>query len=116
MSDWLHNLPVAWMALVVFGLTYLIAAAIYVVVTVLAVGERARSFKAVSPGMLPPLGIIFGLFVAFTAAQVWSDNDRAGAAVSREASALRAAVLLSAGLPAEQEGKLRALIRSYVEQ
>ena len=27
--------------------------------------------------MLPPLGIIFGLFVAFTAAQVWSDNDRA---------------------------------------
>jgi hypothetical protein len=62
MSDWLHNLPVAWMALVVFGLTYLVAAAIYAVVTVLAVGERARSFKAVSPGMLPPLGIIFGLF------------------------------------------------------
>jgi hypothetical protein len=61
MSDWLHNLPVVWMALVVFGVTYLVAAAIHAVVTVLAVGERARSFKAVSPGMLPPLGIIFGL-------------------------------------------------------
>jgi hypothetical protein len=68
MNDWLHNLPVVWMALVVFGFTYLVAAAIYAVVTVLAVDERARSFKAISPGMLPPLGIIFGLFVAFTAA------------------------------------------------
>src|SRR5262245_45203027 len=28
-------------------------------------GERGRAFKAISPGMLPPLGIIFGLFVAF---------------------------------------------------
>src|SRR5260370_42365815 len=46
MSDWLHNLPVAWMALVVFGLTYLVAAAIYAVVTVLAVRRRTRSFKA----------------------------------------------------------------------
>src|SRR5438477_3736312 len=95
MSDWLHNLPVAWMTLVVFGLTYLVAAAIYAAVTVLAVGERARSFKAVSPGMLPPLGIIFGLFVAFTAAQVWNDNERAEAAVNREAGALRTAIVLS---------------------
>ena len=26
----------------------------------LAVGDRARAFKGLSPGMLPPLGIIFG--------------------------------------------------------
>jgi hypothetical protein len=62
MSDWLHNLPIFWMTLVVFGFTYLMAAGIYGLVT-----TRARAFKAVSPGMLPPLGIIFGLFVAFTA-------------------------------------------------
>jgi hypothetical protein len=84
MSDWLHNLPVVWMALVVFGFTYLITAAVYAVVTVLAVGERARSFKAISPGMLPPLDIIFGLFVAFTAAQVWNDNERANTAFSHD--------------------------------
>jgi hypothetical protein len=96
MSDWLHDLPVVWMALVIFGFTYLVAAAIYSVVAVLAVGERARSFKAISPGMLPPLGIVFGLFVAFTAAQVWNDSDRANAAVNREASALRSVVLLGA--------------------
>ena len=96
MSDWLHNLPVPLMALAIFAFTYLLAITIFAVVATLATGERAKSFQAVSPGMLPVLGIIFGLFVAFTAAQVWSDNDRAGAAVSREASALRAVMLLDA--------------------
>jgi hypothetical protein len=89
MIDWLQNLPVAWMALVVFGGTYLFAGAIYWVVMALAVGERARAFKGISPGMLPPLGIIFGLLVAFVAAQVWGDVERAKTAVNREASALR---------------------------
>lgn len=116
MSDWLHNLPVVWMALVVFGFTYLVTAAIHVVVRVLAVGERARSFKAVSPGMLPPLGIIFGLLVGFTAAQVWSDNDRASAAVDREASALRSVVILAAAFPGEPETRLRTLVSSYIAE
>ena len=116
MSDWMHNLPVVWMALVVFGFTYLVTVAIYVVVMVLAVGERARSFKAVSPGMLPPLGIIFGLLVGFTAAQVWSDNDRASAAVDREASALRSVVILAAAFPGEPETRLRALVSSYIAE
>ena len=116
MSDWLHNLPLAWMALVVFGLTYLITLAIHGLVAALAVGERARSFKAVSPGMLPPLGIIFGLFVAFTAAQVWNDTDHAIAAVNREASALKSVVLLAANFPGESETRLLALVRRYIEE
>jgi hypothetical protein len=48
MSDWLHTLPVAWMALLVFGITYLFTAAIYAVVTILSVGERARSTFAIA--------------------------------------------------------------------
>ena len=116
MSDWLHTLPVILMALIVFGFTYLLAAVIYVVVMILAIGERARSFKAVSPGMLPPLGIIFGLFVGFTAAQVWSDADRANAAVDREASALRSVVILAAAFPGEPETRLRSLISSYIAE
>jgi hypothetical protein len=46
MNDWLHNLPIAWMALLIFGLTAVVTAAIVVGVSVLSVGERARSFKA----------------------------------------------------------------------
>jgi len=116
MSDWLHDLPVSLMALVVFAFTYGLAVAIYAVVARLAVGDRARSFKAVSPGMLPPLGIIFGLFVAFTAAQVWSDNDHATAAVDREASALRSVVLLAASFPGDPEKRLLSLIHQYIEE
>ena len=116
MNDWLHNLPIVWMALVVFGFTYLLAAGIYGLVTILAKGERARAFKVISPGMLPPLGIIFGLFVAFTAAQVWSDNERANAAVDREASALRAVVVLAAAFPGEPELQFRTLIRRHIDQ
>jgi hypothetical protein len=114
MNDWLHNLPVVWMALLVFGLTYLTAVVICAVITVLAVGERARSFKAVSPGLLPPLGIIFGLFVAFTAAQVSTDNEKAKTEIDREASALRSAVILANSFPGESEVQLRALIRRYI--
>jgi hypothetical protein len=116
MSDWLHALPLAWMALVIFGLTYLTTASIYLVVISLAVGRRGRSFKAVSPGMLPPLGIVFGLFVAFTAAQVWNDNERAEAAVNREASALRTAVVMASSFAGPPEDRLRALVGQHIQE
>ena len=82
MSDWIHNLPVGWIGVVVFGGTYLVTALIFLVVLGRAKGERLRTFKGISPGLLPPLGIIFGLLVAFLAAQVWGDVDRANTAVT----------------------------------
>src|SRR5262249_31678655 len=114
MSDWLHNLPVLWMGLVVFGFTYLLTAGIYVAVAFFAVGERARSFKAISPGLLPPLGIIFALFVAFTASQVWTYNEKAKAEIDREASALRRVGILATNFPGGPEGQPRGLIRRYI--
>jgi hypothetical protein len=115
-NDWLHDLPLPWMALVTFGFTYLLSAAISAVVAVLAAGGRTKSFKAMSQSMLPVLGIIFGLFVAFIAAQVWSDNDHANATVDREASALRSAIVFAAAFPGEAETKLRGLVRDYVQE
>src|SRR5258705_7792135 len=43
MSDWLHNLPVGGMALIVFGVTYLVAAVIYVAVMALESGLEVFS-------------------------------------------------------------------------
>src|SRR5262245_57470542 len=96
MGDWLLNLPVAGMAVVVFAATYLIVGGVYLLVTKLAVAEWARAFKVVSPGMLPPLGILFALLVGFIAVEVWNSFDKARAAVATEASALRSVVLLAA--------------------
>jgi hypothetical protein len=115
MSDWIHALPLGWMAVLIFGSTFLCAAAIHRLVQSLAVGERARIFKGVSPGLLPPLGIIFGLFVAFLAAQVWGDLDRANTAVNREASALRAVVILSETFQGDA-AHLRGLIRQHIQE
>ena len=115
MSDRLLNLPVLWMGVTILGAIYTVTAGLYLLVTALAVGERARAFKAISPGMLPPLAIIFALLLAFLASQVWSDADRASMAVNREASALRAVVLLAAEFPGQPEASLRELIRLYIQ-
>jgi hypothetical protein len=116
MSDWFHGLPVPWMALVVFGFTYALAGMIYLVITRLAAAGLGKTFKSVSVGMLPVLGIIFGLFVAFIAAQVWGDNERATAAVSQEAGALRSALVFARSFRGDPEEKLRGLVRDYVQE
>ena len=116
MGDWLLNLPVLWMAVVVFAATYLLAASVYWVVTRLAVNERARAFKAVSPGMLPPLGILFALLVGFIAVEVWNNYDKAKVAVASEASALRAVVLLAEAFPEEQKMRIYALIDHHIDE
>jgi hypothetical protein len=116
MSDWLHALPVVGMTAVIFLITYAVAAVIHWGVIRLATGERARAFKGLSPGLLPPLGIIFGLLVAFLAAQAWGDVERANTAVNREASSLRAVVLLSEILPAAARDQVRASIREHIQQ
>jgi hypothetical protein len=115
-GEWVLNLPVAWMTLIVFAATYLIAGGVYVVVTKLAVNERAKAFKAVSPGLLPPLGILFALLVGFIAVEVWSNFDKAKAAVATEASALRAVVLLAGTFPEEQRTRVNALVNRHIEE
>jgi uncharacterized MnhB-related membrane protein len=115
MTNWLYNLHIGWMALVIFTASYCVAAAVYWIVTRLAIDDRARAFKALSPGMLPPLGIIFGLLVGFIAVQIWNDFDRAKVAVTSEASALRGIVLLAANFSPDEETRLRALVALHIE-
>ena len=44
---------------------------------------RADTFASVSPGMLPPLGIVFALVVGFLAAGVWNDGSNARSCCQR---------------------------------
>ena len=116
MAEWFFNLSVPWMALLIFLATYLIAGSVDLVVTRLAVNERAKGFKAVSPGMLPPLGILFALLVGFIAVEVWGNFDKAKAAVTTEASALRAVVLLAGAFPDEQRMSIYALVNRHIDE
>jgi hypothetical protein len=116
MNSWLHSLPVVLLIAIVFAFVFLLAAATYAIVVGLAVGERATAFGAVSPGLLPPMALVFGLLVGFLAAQVWSDGSSAQAAVDREASALRSAVLLSAAFPGTDGSQIRTLIHRQIRE
>jgi hypothetical protein len=116
MSEWLFHLPVLWMSLVFLAGTYLVTWAIHVLVMSLAARGRLGTYKAVSPGMLPPMGILYALLVAFLSTQVWGDQQRAHEAVNREASALRAVVLLSAGFPNPIDQQLRELVRRQIQE
>ncbi|SPB15577.1 hypothetical protein NOV72_02797 [Caballeronia novacaledonica] len=114
-STWLHDLPLWQMTLVVFGAAGIVGAGMHFVAGWLAAGAHRRSFVALSPGLLSPIGVIFGLLIAFTAAQVWNDTAQANAAVDTEAGALRSVVVLSAVFPEDARMQLRKLIREYIE-
>jgi hypothetical protein len=113
--DWLPNLPVVWIALIVLAGMALLTTAIYLVAMRLADGEHAEALQAVSPGMLPPMGILFALFVGFLAVGVGENVDHAEEAVADEASALRSAVILSDDLPPDLGIRMRGLIRRQIE-
>ena len=116
MGNWFFNLSVPWMALIIFLAAYLIAGSVDLVVTRLAVNERVKSFKAVSPGVLPVFGILFALLVGFIAVEVWGNFDKAKAAVTTEASALRAAVLFAGAFPDEQRTRIYALVNRQIDE
>src|SRR5262252_8441814 len=111
MLEWVERQPVPWMALVIFGATYLVAFGILVVVTRQAARGRLDVFKGLSAAMLSPLGTIFALFGGFLAVQVWNDSQRATETVSREASALRSIVILASSFPGPTEHQIDMLLR-----
>ena len=109
MSDWLHNLPVGWIEVLCFGCAYLVTAAIYTVIVEFPTRFWVRA-RTLSASMLSPMGTLFALFVVFTAAEVWTDNDQAAAAVAREASALKEVLILASAFPGKARGQLETLI------
>jgi hypothetical protein len=49
MNEWLHTLPVWWMALVIFAIVYLVTGAIFAIIILLGRGEWAPFSKARPP-------------------------------------------------------------------
>jgi hypothetical protein len=115
MMDWLQQLPVVWMALIIFTMIGVVTVLIYWTVLALAARGYTAAFKAVSPVMLTPLAVVFGLIIGFLCAQVWTDADRANGAVVREAGALRAVLLLATDFPGPTEARIRSLVRRHIQ-
>ena len=116
MSTWLHQLPVGGMTVVVFGATFAAAAALYAGVRWLGRSEAGRQAYGMTAALLSPLGVVFGLLVVFTGAQVWGDVDRGRSAVNQEANAFRTVVLLAGAFPDSAARHLRTLVRRQIDQ
>ena len=65
--------------------------------------------------MLPPLGILFALLVGFIAVEVWGNFANAKAAVTTEASALRAVILLAGAFP-DERSTIYALVNRQIDE
>ena len=115
MVHMLEDLPVMSMAAIILAVLLIAVALINFLIARLGTGERGKGFAAVSPGLLPPLGVIFGLLIGFVAAQVWGDFDRARVAVNKEAGALREITLIAPSFPGETEARLLTLVREHIE-
>jgi len=113
--SWFYGLHVVWMFVVVLAAVAAANGIIYYAVFTLATPSRTIAFKLMSPVMLTPLAVVFGLITGFLAAQVWSDTERANAAVTREAGALDSVVLLAAAFP-DTEKQIRALVRRHIDE
>jgi len=113
MSDWLHDLP--WTALVMFGFTYLLAAAIHAGVAVLAAASGQSRFRR----FLPACWRRSGLSLACSSP---SPRRRSGAAVIGPArrqprsQRIRSVMVLASSFGSEPETRLRGLVRAYIEE
>jgi hypothetical protein len=116
MINWLLSLPTVWLIVVVLAATYAVAGVICLAVMGLSSGDRLTVFSSLSPGLLSPLGVVFGLIVAFLASGIWTNANVAQTAVNTEASSMRAAVLLSDVFPAPTGREMRVLVSRQVDE
>jgi hypothetical protein len=81
MMDWLYPLPIFWMTVIVVIGIAVVCVLIYLIVFAFAGRGWTPAFKAMSPVLLTPLAVVFGLII---------ETAPAGAAEA-VSSALRAA-------------------------
>jgi hypothetical protein len=114
MIAWLAHLPLLFLLVTIFFAMYLAVVVILGVLHAVRRGGRDASLGPLSPGLMAPLGLIFGLLVGFLVADVWADRARAAGAISQEASALRDVDLLAGTFPAAQP-QVRQLLRDQID-
>src|SRR3954451_15895132 len=113
----MDKLPIGWLIVVIFAGTFVVTAVIYLAVTRAATGRLGPAFQSFSPGMLPPMGLVFGLIIGFLVAGLWGDLNDARTAVNREASSLRSAELVvAAAFPPSTAARMDTLIARHIDQ
>jgi hypothetical protein len=114
MIAWFAHASLPLLTAAIFFALYLAVVLILVVLFVARRGGHDGALGPLSPGLMAPLGLIFGLLIGFLVADVWADRARAVGAVSQEASALRDIDLLAGAFPAVQP-QVRQMLRDQID-
>jgi hypothetical protein len=112
---WIEAQSTPIIALVIFGLSYLGTALIFVLVTSAAPHGWARDFKFIPAVTLTPLVILLAVLLGFLASRVWANFDRAEGYVGQEAEALHQTLLIAQALPPNIQPRLRNAISAHVK-
>ena len=114
MIVWFAHASLPLLTATIFFAMYVTVVLVLVVLYVMRRWGDDVTLGPLSPGLMAPLGLIFGLLVGFLVADVWADRARAASAVSQEASALRDIDLLTGAFPAAQP-QVRQLLRVQID-
>ena len=114
MIAWIESQDTSVIVVLVFAFCYLLAAVVLLVGVAISRRPIAAELKATTPVMLTPMSMIVGLLIAFLAARVWSNVDRAQADLTQEANALRTVMLFSADLPGTAQTAVRDAVGRYI--
>ena len=114
MINWVQNLPIGFLIVVVLVGMSIATAAIYAAVMAVAGSPRGPRLQ-ISPGMLPPMALVFALLVGFLVAQLWSNVADARTAVNQEAGSLRSVVLLMHAFPRTSAASMDAFVREHID-
>jgi hypothetical protein len=112
---WIEAQSTPIIALVVFGLSYLGTALLFILVTSAAPHGWARDFKFIPAVALTPLVILLAVLLGFLASRAWANFDRAEGYVRQEADALHQTLLMAQALPPNIQTRLRNAISAHVK-
>lgn len=109
---------VYWQPHQVLGLSLLLAALVPGTVQLLClhprIWARLRSMHGVEPAMIGSVAVLFSLFAAFLANDIWARNQAAHTAVEREADGIQMMVRLTDGLVDAESKLMRRALEGHV--
>ncbi|MBL8259900.1 MAG: DUF4239 domain-containing protein [Candidatus Competibacteraceae bacterium] len=106
----------SYIGLLLLGIlaTYATVGLIFWLINSPRIGHVFQSLTNVSPQLVAIIGLLFGLYMAFFANDIWSIRDRAQSMILEEADGLRGLLDVAESLPAESGAPLAVAVRAYI--
>ena len=114
MLNWVTSQATFVIGVIALAFCYLMGLAAFATVELAKRRGHRVALKAVSPVTLTPLAVVFGLLMAFLAADVWPNFDRARTFVGQEATQLSEVLVFADALRPEIRLLVRREIRDHV--